>query len=848
MNEIKSIIDPDFSRERMSFLQLADKYDIIIPVIQRDYAQGRLDEYVTEVRENFVRNLIAYLKDESNSIHDLDFVYGTVNKSSIGIDEFIPLDGQQRLTTLFLLHLYIAGRCGHFEDFSSRMKSKGNAYKFSYRTRNSSTMFCQKLLSKYDVRILNQETHNEVTVNTDIFEQLNKTEDYRQQADNQPKISHISETIKDQGWFHQSWLQDPTIAGMLAMLAEIDYQFLNTTDSGFVDEAYKRVFEVKDNYQPITFQLMPLNGYSRTDDLYIKLNARGIHLTDFENFKARIEDLMKMDCMDCTQDFQQKVDGKWNDFLWKVRGSADNTDQSMENLFRNFIAMCYRTEEKDKIDDRLGYLLELNGKKMRFTYYRYCELKVMHRRDEVIEQKKLDAEKNMIQKVINFFDIFCTEATTPENSKCKWLRACNFIHQRNIDTNASYSNRLRLYAYLQYHNVHQSIDLDDLNQWMRLIRNLDDATDKDKAELFYQALVSIDDMLENIGNNKIQNWLATQARFYKVKFFRSRVMKEECIKAELMARESDFKLDTIKQVVEVGDDDTYLTGQMGFALEFAGAYEKYNSQSIQTISQTDLEKLGNATKEYTEKTIEIIRLLKVDKSSIISERLLERALLTLGMYLRKNSAKRLNFCNRINDPYNSWKTLLFVEDENKYSKDIFKSMLDSININNIEADLKQIISVTSKIPTWRKLLIDNKELIDYCTQGFIYIEDWSIWNQDDVDVILLSQKQMNHYHSELCSRELFERMKGSMNIGYHIQRKYNDDTTIYIPFIKDNEYYEYQLSHWNGKWSYWIIDKENNDVSNDFSLTNTDMSNGEQILSDVFVFLENNKYDIEKIQ
>ena len=53
-------------------------------------------------------------------------------------------------------------------------------------------------------------------------------------------------------------------------------------------------------------------------------------------------------------------------------------------------------------------------------------------------------------------------------------------------------------------------------------------------------------------------------------------------------------------------------------------------------------------------------------------------------------------------------------------------MLDSININNIEVDLKQIISATRKIPIWRKLLIGNKELIDYCTQGFIYIEDWSI--------------------------------------------------------------------------------------------------------------------------
>ena len=64
MNEIKSIINKDFCGERKSFLQLIEKYSIVIPVIQRDYAQGRTDEHATEVRKNFVRNLILYIRDE----------------------------------------------------------------------------------------------------------------------------------------------------------------------------------------------------------------------------------------------------------------------------------------------------------------------------------------------------------------------------------------------------------------------------------------------------------------------------------------------------------------------------------------------------------------------------------------------------------------------------------------------------------------------------------------------------------------------------------------------------------------------------------------------------------------
>jgi len=41
------------------------------------------------------------------------------------------------------------------------------------------------------------------------------------------------------------------------------------------------------------FQLLPLEHFGLTDDLYIKMNARGKPLTPFETFKARFEEFLK---------------------------------------------------------------------------------------------------------------------------------------------------------------------------------------------------------------------------------------------------------------------------------------------------------------------------------------------------------------------------------------------------------------------------------------------------------------------------------------------------------------------------------------------------------------------------
>ncbi|MFP3541337.1 DUF262 domain-containing protein, partial [Pseudomonas sp. SIMBA_044] len=78
----------------------------------------------------------------------------------------IPLDGQQRLTTLFLIHLYFIKRLGKVEDLSI-LKN------FKYKTRKSSEGFIQllcnadKLEFNTDLKeeIINQESFSNTWLN-----------------------------------------------------------------------------------------------------------------------------------------------------------------------------------------------------------------------------------------------------------------------------------------------------------------------------------------------------------------------------------------------------------------------------------------------------------------------------------------------------------------------------------------------------------------------------------------------------------------------------------------------------------------------------------------------------------
>src|SRR5437867_11968288 len=109
---------------KYTFWNLINELAIEIPIIQRDYAQGRQSEKVNEIRNGFVKSLYEAIDENKNL--DFDFIYGSEKKNVL-----IPLDGQQRLTTLFLLHWYLASKDGKIDE------ARETLTKFSYKTRIS---------------------------------------------------------------------------------------------------------------------------------------------------------------------------------------------------------------------------------------------------------------------------------------------------------------------------------------------------------------------------------------------------------------------------------------------------------------------------------------------------------------------------------------------------------------------------------------------------------------------------------------------------------------------------------------------------------------------------------------
>lgn len=276
----------------VSFAGFLKEHYIQVPVIQRDYVQGRpLNDSGKEKRDDFVKKLMDALLPDGMSCH-LDFVYG--GRESFGSGgtmpkdaPFLPLDGQQRLTTLFLLHWTLLqknapaageGNGQEEETFRERMEALA---KFTYKTRISSGRFCRKL--------------------TELQAELDR-----------PLMAQIEEKY----WYDSDMQSDPTVKAMMEMLALMEdmlesepYRPQKAAMLANLYDASKRC---------ITFDVLDMDQYNLTDGLYVKMNARGKELTPFENWKASFTDLMERNDRKEQERFSYRMEHEWNDVFWKI--------------------------------------------------------------------------------------------------------------------------------------------------------------------------------------------------------------------------------------------------------------------------------------------------------------------------------------------------------------------------------------------------------------------------------------------------------------------------------------------------------------------------------------------------
>ncbi len=292
---------------------------IVIPKIQRPYAQGRQDGVATYVRQSLVQEILSTLS--AGKTCDFNFIYGILKDSGRGYDLEL-LDGQQRLTTLFLLHWYVVNRElqeGDPLDASVR----DILQKFVYETRSTSSVFCQKLAG-YHV-------------------------DFGQ---DEPQT-----VIRRAKWYFKSFDKDSTICAMLTMLDEIHRQYSSMGLTGLASRL--------DN---VRFYVKSLGYYNLSEELYIKMNARGLQLSPFECFKADLTNFISKTTFEgfskevplfdakaeekvpFSQNFSIKLDAKWVDLFWK-RGSED-FDASYMSFFSRFFACKYILSTQETVSDQ----------------------------------------------------------------------------------------------------------------------------------------------------------------------------------------------------------------------------------------------------------------------------------------------------------------------------------------------------------------------------------------------------------------------------------------------------------------------------------------------------------------
>ena len=218
---------------------------IEIPAIQRDYVQGRgftIEEQ--DKREAFVSRLINTIADDNAKPCHLEFIYGAKNNVS---NRFIPLDGQQRLTTLFILHWVIWQKSSK----DAQQEYPLNLIEgFNYETRISSSTFCRNIIER--------------------------------QLQDEGKTKSLGQKLKNQPWFSEDWNYDPTIIAMISMVDFIEEK-LNGYNETQISAMLKKLCS---DQNPISFDELNMTDYDLTDSLYIKMNARGKQLTPFENWKS----------------------------------------------------------------------------------------------------------------------------------------------------------------------------------------------------------------------------------------------------------------------------------------------------------------------------------------------------------------------------------------------------------------------------------------------------------------------------------------------------------------------------------------------------------------------------------
>ena len=689
-----------------NFKDVITNYKIQIPIIQRDYAQGRDEKKVVEIRNNFLEAISDKLT-MNEKLH-LDFVYGSIKEKI-----FIPLDGQQRLTTLFLLYLY----------FGKKEKKDINFLeKFTYETRASSREFCEKLV------------RNEIDFSKDS----------------------LIKSIENSKWFLAFWKYDPTIKSMLEMIESIHVKF---------KEEY--FFDRLDN---ITFEFFELEKFGLDDDLYIKMNARGKPLTEYENFKAKFEQFLEKKDENLKLEFSKKIDNEWTDFFWKYKDKNHLVDSAFMNYFFYMTEMLYNQSKKDS-----KLLNEVSFKVIEDVYSDTSNIQFLF--------KSLDN----LDKIVNSFDKLFSKSKYEIDKVALFEKDNNYfellIKAGHKDRAFSIQKKFILFMVISY-LVDNEIN-DNFKDFMRVVRNFIERIRNTKRgslqytpNFEYRELNKILNIFIKYMDKDIYEELLLENDDWQQKEFQHEIEKAKLIEKDIRFKSSIFEL----------EDYVYLKGD------------------IHNFLDEDIDKFQS----YAESLKEIFNTHQ--------DSLIIRAMLTSGDSRFDKEGTR-----KVNHRYffgNSEFWEIFLTDSNPLKKDFFKKFLENYIKNQKNLNLMTnnfLEGYEDKKKDWKYYFVKYEEILNQdpdLSKDYNFFAWHNNYNIEKMGGLHLGAYHINPYIKVVSrlTKDVY---------GHYIKGEENSFLMIenYVDSI-----YSYN-KNWTIRFSSSINQKVKEDLITQFSLEEDDESN-----------------------
>ena len=637
--------------EELNFKELLSTNKIRIPSIQREYTYGNTDVQTTRKRQKFLDFIFDVITgDTPNS---LDFIYGY----SSG-DYIEPLDGQQRLTTLFLLYWL-------FEPNAKSILAIDNKSKFIYTTRPTTCAFCDAICLQ-DATIL-----------------------YRNWLQKGDEKGFFSDFLQQQKWFLWQWRQDPSVKSMLNMLNDMVKRKSEFSPN-------KKIF-----LENLKFDFLNLGPLDIGENIYVKMNARGKQLSQFDVYKSGLEEKLLNSSLKEDAGFQKAwrevVDGEWLQFFWKEYFLNNGSKQCLPayNKF-NIVEDKYLLVWK-----RLTALYNLYLNKEQLTDYEFETINSAQYLQMLY--KDMNVLLTVKQKSDIIFDYFKKDLPLLK------LLIDNDKKEADLSVRAMFLGMLvfiRKYD-LGLHEKDTTVE-DNFKQYMRVVRNIllnENRNNRLETKDIPAIYENLENMVEQFSRS---NWLFNKflSTFEIAESPLHDGLVEEKTKAILRENDKSWT-----KLLDIAESDEYLRGQLIGLLQWA-------TPSKQDLIYADKVKFKN----YYEK-FHVFCQVSPEKRYA--------ALLAFKDYIEKQQGKRTFFTWNQHRDY-SWKRALRNKQANVLKKfiDVWTRAFPDKTADEFCDEIirrRQNKINKQQFSTWRKWVIKSPKVLDMAANKIIDQKEDGHW-------------------------------------------------------------------------------------------------------------------------